>query len=57
LVFKVWTTSILKIGENSSAKGLSQTILQTGTPAHDVARATPRRLAVPGLRAHVEAPE
>jgi hypothetical protein len=31
--------------------------LQTGAPAHDVARAAPRWLAVPGPRAHAEAPE
>jgi hypothetical protein len=38
-------------------KGYVKLCLNPGKPAHDVARAPPRRLAVPGPRAHAKAPE
>jgi hypothetical protein len=57
LVFKVRSTSVWIFGENSVWKGLNETLLNVGAPAHDVVRVSPRRPRRPGLRAHAEAPE
>jgi hypothetical protein len=54
LVFKVWATYILKSGENSSAKGVSQTDFASSRAR--CAGACHVGPAVPGPRAHAEAP-
>jgi hypothetical protein len=68
LVFKVWATSILKSGENSSEKGVSQTDFAnpssrarrlpraaTSAPPYPARVRTPRRRETPRSEAHTAA--
>jgi hypothetical protein len=57
LVFKVQSTSVWIFGENLVWKWLNGTVLEAGTPAHNVAARCHVDRAVPSSRAHAEVPK